>query len=209
MIKQLAVATALSLLAPSALAESPMEVKNTGLPGVAEGHRIVKVTAAVTAVNKETRELTLKGKGGQVETIKVGPQVKRFDEVAVGDTIKVEYEEGLALEFQMPDEKSQPLDAAVVGGKAGHDQAPGGAVAAAVTGTVTVTAIDLKHRMVVVQGPQGNYHQIKAGKNVQIDRLKVGDRLFATYTQAVAINLEKAKKAEKKPEGKKEEAPKK
>jgi hypothetical protein len=204
MIKQLAAAAALSLLAPAALAEKPMEVKNVGVPGVAEGSRSVKITAAVTAVNKETRELTLKGKDGKTETLAVGPQVKRFDEVAVGDTLVVEYEEGLALEFQLPDEKSQPLDVAVVGGKAGKDQAPGGAVAAAVTATVTVTAIDLPNRMVVIQGPQGNYHQVKAGKNVQLDRLKVGDRLFATYTRAVAINLEKAKKDEKKDEKKPE-----
>jgi hypothetical protein len=202
MFKQLAAAAALSLLAPAALAQKPLEVKNTGVPGIAEGSRTVKVTAAVTAVNKETRELTLKGKDGKTETIKVGPQVKRFDEVAVGDTLVVEYEEGLALEFQLPGEKSQPVDVAVVGGKAGKDQAPGGAVAAAVTATVTVTAVDLPNRMVVFQGPQGNYHQVKAGKNVQLDRLKVGDRLFATYTRAVAINLEKAKKEEKKPDEK-------
>ena len=208
MMKQIAAAAALSLLSPVALAQKPMEVKNAGVPGIAEGHRLVKVTAEVTAVDKEARTVTLKGKKGQVETIKVGEKVKRFDEVAVGDTLVVEYEEGLALEFQAADEKSQPLDVAVVGGRAGQDQAPGGAVASAMTATVTVTAIDLQHRMVVFQGPQGQYHQVKAGKNVMLDRLKVGDRLFATYTQAVAVNLEKAKpkKAEpKKAEPKKAE----
>lgn len=205
MMKKLAVAAVFTLVAQGALAEGPMEVKNVGVPGIAEGHRLVKVTAEVTAVNKETRELTLKGKDGKSETIKAGPQVKRFDEVAVGDVLVVEYEQGLALEFQMPDEKAQPLDAAVVGGRAGKDEAPAGAVAAAVTGTVKVTAIDLQHRMVVIQGPQGNLHQIKAGKNIQLDRLKVGDQLFATYTEAVAVKLEK-KKAKAAPEKKDEKA---
>jgi len=204
MTMKLAVAAALALAAQGALAEAPLEVKNTGVPGIAEGSRLVKITAAVTAVNKETRELTLKHKDGQTETLKVGPNVKRFDEVAAGDTLVVEYEQGLALEFQMPGEKAQPLDAAVVGGRAGKDAAPGGAVAAAVTGTVKVTAIDLKNRVVVFQGPQGNLHQVKAGKNVQLDRLKVGDQLFATYTEAVAVKLEK-----KKVEPKKAEPPKK
>jgi hypothetical protein len=198
MMKQLAAAAVLTLAAQGVLAEGPMEVKNVGVPGVVEGSRTVKVTATVTAVDKAARTVTLKGKDGKTETIKVREQVKRFDEVAVGDTLSVEYEQGLALEFQMPGEKSQPVETAVVGGKAGPDQAPGGAVAAAVTATVTVTAIDPANRMVVIQGPEGQYHQVKAGKNVQLDRLKVGDRLFATYTEALAINLEKAKKAEKK-----------
>lgn len=195
MLKPLAAVAALSLLSPVALAAGEMEVKNTGVPGMAEARRHVKLTAEVTAVDHAARTVTLKHKDGKTETISVGEKVKRFDEVAVGDTLAVEYEEGLALEFQMPDEKSQPVDAAVVGGKAGKDEAPGGAVAAAVTATVTVTAIDTKHRMVVLQGPEGQYHQVKAGKNIQLDRLKVGDRLFATYTKALAIKLEKKKAA--------------
>ena len=35
---------------------------------------------------------------------------------------------------------------------------------------------------------------MKAGPKVQLEKLKVGDRLLATYVEAVAIKLEKAKK---------------
>ena len=97
MMKQLAVAAALALAAQGAQAETPMEVKNAGVPGLAEGMRSVKLTAVVTAVDAKARTVTLKAKDGTVETLAVGPQVKRFDEIAVGDTLAVEYEEALAL----------------------------------------------------------------------------------------------------------------
>jgi hypothetical protein len=43
----------------------------------------------------------------------------------------------------------------------------------------------------VFQGPRGEYHQVKAGPKVQLEKLKVGDKLLATYVQAVAVALEK------------------
>jgi hypothetical protein len=179
--------------APAAAAPAaPLEMKNAGVPGVAEGARIVKETALVTAVDVANRTLTLKGKDGKSETIKVGPQVERLAEVAVGDTLVIEYKEGLALEFQMPGEAPVAPEAVAAGGKNKADLPPGGEIAAGVRATVTVTAIDQLNRMVVLQGPQGQYHQVKAGPSIQLDRLKVGDKLVATYVQAVAINLEKA-----------------
>jgi len=194
-MKQLAAAAVLMLAAQGASAQAPTavpEMKATGIPGKAEAIRVVKLSATVTAVDKAARTVTLKHADGQTETLKVGPQVKRFDEVAVGDTLVVEYEEGLALEFQLPEEKAVAPEAVAAAARASKQEAPGGAVAAGVRATVVVTAIDLPHRMVVLQGPQGQYHQVKAGPKIKLEALRVGDKLIATYVQAVAITLEKA-----------------
>lgn len=195
MMKQLFAAAVLMLAAQVVRAEAPSaipEMKATGVPGVAEATRVVKVTATVTAVDKATRSLTLKYADGKSETLAVGPQVKRFDEVAAGDTLVVEYQEGLALEFQLPSEKPVTPEVAAASGRTGKDEAPGGVAAAGVRATVVVTAIDLTSRMVVFQGPQGQYHQVKAGPKVKLELLKVGDKLIATYVQSLAISLEKA-----------------
>ena len=195
MMKQLAVAAVLMLAAQVARAQAPTavpEMKPTGVPGKAEATRVVKISAAVTAVDKVARTVTLKHQDGQTETLSVGPQVKRLDEVAVGDTLVVEYQEGLALEFQLPSEKPVAPEALAVSGRAPKQEAPGGLVATGVRATVVVTAIDLANRMVVLQGPKGQYHQVKAGATIKLEGLKVGDKLIATYVQSVAIALEKA-----------------
>ncbi len=172
----------------------PVEVKQVA-PGKAEAVRKQVITATVTAVDKAARTVTLKGPDGNSQTFKAGPQVQRFDEVAVGDTVRIEFQEGLALEFQPAGTAPVAPEAVVVADKAGKDQAPGGAAAAGVRATVTVTAIDMKNRVVVFQGPGGNLYQVKAGPKIQLEKLKVGDKLLATYVEAVAINLEKAPKA--------------
>ena len=168
-----------------------VEVKKVG-KGMAGASRVQKLTATVKAVDAANREVTLESKG-KTETIKAGPAVKRFDEIAVGDTVVVQFEQGLLLEYQPPGAEDVAPTAVAAGGRAGADQAPGGAAAAGIQSTVTVTAIDLPNRMVVFQGPQGNLYQVKAGPKVHIEKLKVGDKLLATYAEAVAISLEKKK----------------
>jgi hypothetical protein len=195
----LVVPAVLSLIAPAVHAQGaapanppPLEMKNTGTPGQAEAVRTQKATAKVTAVDVANRTVTLQAKGGQPQTFSVGPEIKRFNEVAVGDTVVVEYQEGLMLELQ-PAGAAPVEPTAVVGGeRAGKDQAPGAVAVGGVRGTVTVTAIDMAQRMVVFQGPRGNLYQVKAGPNIKLEKLKVGDRLLATYVQAVAVSLEKA-----------------
>ncbi len=198
-MKRLLVAfAALVLAVPAARAQAPAgsmpEMKATGTPGKAVATQTMKATAQVTAIDAANRTVTLKGEDGKSETFKVGPQVQRFGEIAVGDTVVIEYQEGLALEFQPAGTAPVAPEAVVVGDRAGPDQAPGAAAAAGVRATVTVTAIDMKNRVVVFQGPRGNVYQVKAGPKIQLEKLKVGDKLLATYVEAVAVTLEKPAK---------------
>jgi hypothetical protein len=81
------------------------------------------------------------------------------------------------------------MESGVTAGRAGRDQAPGAVASAGVQGTVTVTAIEASARLVSFQEPGGNVYQVKAGPTVQLEKLKVGDRLLATYVETVAVNL--------------------
>jgi hypothetical protein len=173
---------------------APVEVHPIGTPGMAGASRVQKLTAKVKGVDAPNRVLILDVKG-KTENVKVGPDVNRFDEIAAGDTIAIEIEQGLLLEYQPAG--SETVEPTVVSetSRAQGGPAPAGAVAQAVQSTVTITAIDAKHRMVVLQGPHGNLYQVKAGPKVQLEKLKVGDKLLATYAEAVALKLEKKKQA--------------
>ncbi|HMK72173.1 MAG TPA: hypothetical protein VK454_02475 [Myxococcaceae bacterium] len=206
MRKLLVIPAAVALLAQGARAQGtppagsppasqqPVEVKSTGTPGQAAAVRTQKVTAKVTAIDQANRTVTLQVPGGKPQTFSVGPEVKRLNEVAVGDSVVIEYQEGLMLEYQPAGTADVAPTAVVAKERAGQDQAPGGAAGAGVQATVTVTAIDTKNRIVVFQGPAGNIYQVKAGPKIHLEKLKVGDKLLATYVQAVAISLEKAAK---------------
>jgi hypothetical protein len=197
----LAIPLATMLLAAGAQAQSPalstkapVEMKPTGTPGKAVATRTMQVTATVYKIDVPTRILTLQHDMGGVETMKVGPEVKRLDEFAVGDTVVVDFQQGLALEFQPVGAEFVPPTDVKVGAQGGGDQAAVGARATGVKATVTVTAINAAKRLVSLQGPGGNVYKVKAGSKVDLEKLKVGDKLLATYVESVAIKLMKAKK---------------
>lgn len=197
-MRKLVLSSAILLTGAVAYAQTPssdpVEMKATGTPGQATAKRTTRITATIKAIDVASRSLTLQNKAGETQTFQVGPNVQRLGEFAVGDTIVIDYEQGLALEFQPAGSETMPPTGGVVAQRATDQQAPGGAAAAGVQATVTVTAIDAAKRLVSFQGPGGNVYQVKAGPKIKLEKLKVGDHLLATYVEAVAIQLEKAKK---------------
>jgi len=171
-----------------------MEMKSTGTPGKVAGSRSYKVTATVKTLDITNREITLEGAKGKTETVVVGPEVQNLDQVHVGDRVVVKYVQGLMMHMQPPGEAPVEPEAAIAAGRAAPGETPGAGIAAAIHATVTITAIDTKNRMVVFEGPRGNLYQVKAGPGVHLDRAKVGDKLVATYTEAMAVTVEPAKK---------------
>jgi hypothetical protein len=178
---------------PPQMNRGPVEVKATGTPGKVDAKRTMRITATVYAIDPERRIVTLQNDLGGIETMKVGPDVKRLQDFAVGDTVVIDYEQGLVLEFQPAGTEFVPPTAVTAGERAGSGPGEVGARAMGVQGTVTVTAINAKKRVVTIQAPGGNVFKVKAGPKVQLEKLKVGDKLLATYVEAVAIKLVKAK----------------
>jgi hypothetical protein len=60
-----------------------------------------------------------------------------------------------------------------------------------VTLTVTITAIDAKGRTVTVKGPQGHEETVRVRDPKNLVGVKVGNLVELTYTQALAIALDK------------------
>lgn len=153
--------------------------------------RTVTVRGTVEAVDKENRTVTLKGpKGGTLTLTVRDPQ--KLDAVKVGDPVVARYYESLAIQVRKAGQATPGASAkeAVVSSKPG--ETPGGAVERQVTVTVTITAIDTKARTVTVKGPQGNEETVKVRDPKNLVGVKVGDLVELTYTQALAIALDKA-----------------
>jgi Cu/Ag efflux protein CusF len=192
----LVVSLASLLLATAAQAQGPgpVEMKATGTPGKAVASRTMRITATVYAIDLPSRIVTLQHDMGGVETLKVGPAVKNLDRFAVGDVVVIDYEQGLALEFQPAGTEFVPPTEFAVGTQDDRGQISAGTRGVGVQATVTVTKINAGKRLVTLQGPGGNVYKVKAGPKIQLEKLKVGDKLLATYVEAVAITLEKQKK---------------
>jgi len=160
-----------------------------GVPGgvVVETH---KMTATVTGIDAANRKVTLVTPDGKKTPIKCGPEVINFDQIRVGDQLKVMVTEELAV--QMAAEGAPPSDgAATVVALAPKGAKPGGIVANTVQVTAKVTAIDLKHHKATLQFPDGTTRTVAVRKDVDLTQRKVGEEVAIRTTEAVAISVEK------------------
>ncbi len=154
----------------------------------------VEATATVEAVDLDKRLVTLKDPDGHVFHVMVGEQVRNLPQVKVGDLVKVKYYESVAVQVMKPGEAPGGTQAAVTGERAKPGEKPGGVIAGQVTVTATVVAIDAKKQHVALKGPEGNIVDVKVQDPKNLENVQVGDEVVITYTEALAISVEKAKK---------------
>ena len=155
---------------------------------------VTKVRGTVAAVDKDAGTVTLKGPKGRTVTIEVKDKQK-LDMIKVGDPVVAAYVEAVAFRVQKAGSGATPgvtTQETRISSKPG--ETPAGAVGREVTATVTITALDKKARTVTVKGPQGGTETIKAKDPKNLEGLKVGDMVEITYTQALAISLDKSGK---------------
>jgi len=156
--------------------------------------RLVTGTAIVQAVDQEKRVVTLKRADGKIEDLKMGPEVRNLPQVKVGDEVTVKYYESIAYRLLKPGEAPVPPQGAAVVERAKPGEKPGGVVAGEVTVTATIEAIDKKAQTATLKGPNGRSITVKAQDPKNLERVKVGDEVVITYTEAVAISVTAAKK---------------
>lgn len=191
MISAAAVAAAIAFAA-SAFAQTGAVVAGTA-PGKAGIAQTVKITATITAIDAKTRDVTLKGPQGNELVVTAGPEVKNFANMKVGDHVDVQYVEALTLELKkgggMVVARTEQQGA--VGAKPGEK--PAGAVGRQLTIVADVVGLDPARQIVTLKGPQRTV-DLKVADPEQFKRIAKGDQVEATFTQAVAIAVEPAKK---------------
>jgi Cu/Ag efflux protein CusF len=166
-------------------AEKPLSVKK---------EKIVSATATVEAIDLQKRVVTLKGPKGNVFDITVSEQARNLPQVKVGDLVEVKYYESLALRLVKPGEGVAGVQETEALARAKEGEKPGGMAGRQVTLTATITAINKKTQEVTLKGPEGKTVTVKAEHPENLKKVKVGDEIEITYTEALAISVEKAKK---------------
>jgi hypothetical protein len=150
-------------------------------------------TATVLAIDHTKRMITLKDdKSGQEDNYSIGPEVKRFEEVKVGDKVRTTFTESVVVQVRKPGDPAPPpaTDTAVTRAKG---TLPAATVAAQEKMTVTVKAIDQAVPSITVATPDGRTVTRKVEDKKHLTNVKVGDQLDITYTRALLLSIERVK----------------
>ena len=150
----------------------------------------VEISGTIEAIDHTSREVTIKGAGGAVETYYVGPEARRFQELKVGDKVTARYYATIAFSIRKPGDPAPAAageDAKVVPGKG---KKPGGTLSQQVSATVTVKAVDAVAPSITVVTSDGRTLSFKVEDPKTLRGVKPGDKIDVTYTEAFMVTVQ-------------------
>lgn len=150
---------------------------------------IATVTAKIVAIDSESRIVTLQDSQGNVESLKVGPDVTRFDALKVGDTVTFRYQEAIAYGIAKPGAPA-PASQATPSLERSPGAKPGGTISRTLSALVTITAIDPAVPSVTVKTQEGHTITMQVADKANLAGVKVGDTVQITYSQALTISVQ-------------------
>lgn len=184
---------AAAMAAPYSFAQKAPDAKAVVVtePGKGGAASVVTASAKVEAVDKANRTVTLKLPRGDSRTVTVGPEVKSFDRIKAGDTVKVEYLEALTVELKKGGKAVVGKTETSAMDKSRPGEKPGAVAQRTVTLVGDVVNVDAAKQIVTVKGKERQV-DLQVRDPEQLKLVQKGDQVQATYTEAVAIALEPA-----------------
>lgn len=148
----------------------------------------VETRAVVKAVNPDRREVMLRTEGGRYLTVVAGREVRTFDQIDVGDTVRTGFVESVALSMS----EAAAADAAeieITAATVADDDEPAATIAREATLTVEIVSYDPDTAIATFTKPDGLTHSIVVDPALRdfASRRQPGERVEIHYTTAFAM----------------------
>ena len=149
----------------------------------------LRTQATVLSINQKTRHASLRTESGDTVKVEAGPEAKNFNQVKKGDVVKITYTEKLTIHIEPSGAAGTSTESTSASAKAGEK--PTASAKAKTTYKATITAIDKDKGTVTLQGSSGDQFEVTPMHPENLDKVKVGDLVVFTYSQAIAASVEK------------------
>jgi hypothetical protein len=179
---------ALPMLAQAAHHEDAQAKVKTGSRAMA-----VEAEAVITAIDLETRDVTLQGPSGNTFTLKSEDKAIKLEDVNVGDTVVVTYLAALESELREPtaEELAEPwveLEDETVSDDASQ---PGIADMRVIRAVVTIEGMNREFGTVTIKDSRGKLHIIGDVEPEKMEGVKLGQTAVMVFAEALALTLQK------------------
>ena len=140
----------------------------------------------VLAIDKANREVTVKGGSGIESTLYVGPDVKNFERLKVGDIVTLNYVAALGLELKKNGKAlRERIESEQKDGLQGKQ--PGMMYGKTVKIIADVMAVNLDKGSLTLRGPKRTVDLVLQDPSL-LKEVKVGDQIEVSYMEATVIS---------------------
>jgi uncharacterized lipoprotein YajG len=154
----------------------------------------IEASATVTQIDAVKRTLTLRTESGEEIPLEASAAVRNLPQVKVGDRVTVTYFEAIGVEMRKPGDSTEATADLGVG-RTDAGTRPGGVVATVQTLPVTIVSVDTNTNTVKFYASDKKVRSITAKRpegKAYIAKLKAGDEVIITYSEALAIEVKPA-----------------
>jgi hypothetical protein len=162
----------------------------TDKPSMSTSQTVI-LTAMVEAIDHETREMTLRGPEGKTATFVASEEARNLAQVQVGDIVMAEYVQSMSIEVFANDGSMPGAGEITAAARSEKGAMPALTAIDALVVTATVEEINLEDNTFKLKGPSGEIKEYAAQNPENLKKADVGDIVVITFTEAVAITVEK------------------
>ena len=156
-----------------------------------EETQVIEFQGRVKALDLEKRLVTLSDASGGEAAFVADAGVRNLAQVKVGDEVVGKLMESVVLEVREPTAEELASGAAIVevAAKAPPGEKPAGVFVRQIAAVLTIDAIDAAAGTATLRGPAGNTRVVPVRDRRNLERVKVGDTVVATYTEALSLEV--------------------
>lgn len=175
-------------LAKPSVSTETVAAKKQGAVGAA---KVATARGTITQVDTAGRTITLKRPNGEEAIIPIGPEVKNFDQIKVGDQVVFRQLAAIVFELKKSDSKIRSRTEHENVERAQPGEKPAIAATKEVRVVADVTALDKKAGTISLRGPKET-RSFKADNPKLLANVKKGDKVEVTYVEGAALSVETA-----------------
>ena len=148
----------------------------------------VELQVVVTALDKNTRAVTVQEPNGKVMTFTAGPQIKNFSKIKIGDLVTLSYIAALGLELKKGGGRLRENIESDQTTRTKPGEKPSAGRLRTVNVIADVTAVDAGAGTITLRGPQRSVDLVVKDKELLKD-VRAGDQVFATYEELTVLSI--------------------
>lgn len=173
------------------------EIKTADVPTGIRTNTI-ETSAEIIAIDYSSREIQLLTPLGQKVTVTAGPAIKRLEALDVGDLIEATFVSSLVTELRAPTEAeaAAPYVEILDTMTTASGEKPAGAAARMIRSVCIIEGLNRAARTVMISDARGKHHVVHDVKPESFEALSLGQQAIVTYSQAIALTLEKKSAAQ-------------
>ena len=152
---------------------------------------VVKQSLEVVGINHDERWVELKDSSGFTQKIKVGDEVRNFDQMTKGDIVNIVRSNTIEIKAFDADAINVGKEAGAIFARAAEGQKPGVAIVDTGIIVLKIAAIDLKNSLVTLEDETGNQKIFQPKVAANLKKVKVGDKVAIMFLQTFSITVDK------------------